>query len=79
MATMTIASPAPGDAGLSYTQNVSRAARALLAALLAVKAAEPASRRAPVHGGSWFSRDDEPQFMMPNLAQELARFAGRAD
>jgi hypothetical protein len=69
--------------GLSYTQNVGRAARALLAALLAVNArpATPAKRA--------LDRDRELSLrelyrlaagydsVMPNLAQELRYIASR--
>ena len=75
MATMTIASPAQADASLNYAQNVGRAARALLAALLAITpraAAEELPRQT-----SWFRRDDMNDFMMPNLEQELICLAGR--
>lgn len=83
MSTLTYGSHAPANAGLSYTQNVGRAARALLAALLAVPVRKD--------GASVTVRRHEYEFadaeqiaaryesVMPNLAQELRVMAARRD
>ena len=77
MATMTIASPAQANANLNYVQNVGRAARAFLAALLDVKSHQAVSQEAPAQRTTWLGRDDTSDFMMPNLEQELICLAGR--
>lgn len=78
MSTLTIASPVHADAGLSYVQNVGRAARALLAALLAVRP-HAEKEEAPVSRRRWLfsQRDESYDYMMPNLTQELAYIAAR--
>lgn len=89
MATLTIQSHAPANTGASYAQNVSRAARALLAALLAFghSAAAPAAPRA---AKAVRARDELSLYrlyclsspydsIMPNLRQELQAMACRDD
>jgi hypothetical protein len=85
MATLTITSPATVNAGLSYTQNVGRAARALLTALLAIT---PQATERPVQATRRNQRDDMPLYhlyslaapydaLMPNQMQELQMMACR--
>ena len=81
MATLTIATPTGATIGSNYAQNVGRAARALLAALLAVDARTetPAKARSTSDDISLYrlysmSRYDS---VMPNLVQELTVMAAR--
>jgi hypothetical protein len=81
MATLAIASPTTGTVGTSYADNVGRAARALLAALLAVtpRAAQPAKACEAREGVSLLRlyRMSGTDSVMPNLAQELDMIAKR--
>ena len=88
MATLTMTSPVATSTGSSYTQNVGRAARALLAAILAFNsgAAAPAAR--PAQETQRVQNEDLSLYnlyslaapydiVMPNLAQELRVMASR--
>ncbi len=78
MSTLTMASPSRTVAGPNYAQNVGRAARALLAALLARPARLPArvSKRR-TDGERLFRFAAQYESVMPNLAQELRAIACR--
>ncbi|MGH8807799.1 MAG: hypothetical protein ACREX0_07975 [Noviherbaspirillum sp.] len=89
MSTFTIASPASTGNGLSYAENVGRAARGLLAALLAVKpqadvaataSAAPAAKgkvRGDLSLYELYRLAGSYDSLMPNLAQELRAIASR--
>jgi len=89
MATLTITSPATTSTGLSYTQNLGRAARAFLAALLAVTpGAEVQTASRPVQATRRNQHDNMSLFhlyslaapyadLMPNQEQELRMMACR--
>lgn len=81
MATLTIATPTGAIAGPSYAQNVGRAARALLAALFAVRprAEQPAKARRASDDISLYRLYGMSAYdsVMPNLAQELNAIACR--
>jgi hypothetical protein len=81
MATLTIATPNGATIGSGYAQNVGRAARALLAALFAVRprAEKPAKARRASDDISLYRLYGMSAYdsVMPNLAQELTVLAGR--
>lgn len=92
MSTLAIQSTAQASNGTSYMQNVGRAARALLSALITVPHTAPAARATaqarPAARAA--ARDDLSLYrlyclaspydsVMPNLAQELRVIAGRDD
>ncbi|HZW21611.1 hypothetical protein [Noviherbaspirillum sp.] len=81
MATLTIATPTAGTFGSSYAQNVGRAARALLAALLAVtpRTEQKAQVREASNEVSLLRlyRMSGSDAVMPNLVQELDMIAKR--
>ena len=78
MSTMTIASPAH-VAGSSYFENVAGAARALLAALFAVRPQAPVADKADaVSVARLYRMAASYDSVMPNLAQELRIIALRA-
>ena len=87
MATLTFDTTAQAPIGLTYAQNVGRAARALLAALL-TPPADSAARPAPAVRAKASTSDDMALYrlyclaspydsVMPNLAQELKVMASR--
>jgi hypothetical protein len=90
MSALTFPTTVPASAGLTYAQNVGRAARTLLAALLAIPARAHAT---PGHGSTArrHTRDDDMALyrlnslaspydcVMPNLEQELRVMAGCRD
>lgn len=84
MSTATLTSSASTN-GLSYGQNVGRAARALLAALLAVSprspAAQASSKAVPENREAsilhLYRLAASYDSVMPNLAQELRAIASR--
>jgi len=89
MATLTINNPSQVSTGTTYAQNVVRAARALLEALLTPHASAYA-RPAPAVRSKAAARDDMSLYrlyclaspydsIMPNLAQELNAMACRDD
>ncbi len=90
MSTLTISTTVPASAGLTYAQNVGRAARTLLAALLATPARAHAAPKQVVTARR-HSRDDDMALyrlnclaspydcVMPNLEQELRVLAGCRD
>lgn len=81
MATLTISSPGQAYAGTSYAENVARAARGLLAAILAIT---PESRATPAKESryrsvlSLYRLADSYEASMPSLAQELRAIASRS-
>lgn len=89
MSTATITTSSLSDGGLSYAQNVGRAARALLAAVLAV-GSRPAAVAAPAQRAEQTTRERQVSLyqlyrlagqydsVMPNLAQELRSIAARS-
>lgn len=85
MSTLTISPSATAEAGHSYARNVGRAARALLAALLALPQSAPARSREAVRGTTGDDLDlyrlyrmtGSSDSLMPNLAQELRTMAAR--
>lgn len=67
-----------GDAGLSYTANVGRAFRSLLAALLSVKSAPQAAPAARLRDQlALFRLARDYEALSPNLAAELRSLASR--
>ncbi len=83
MSALTYGSHAPASAGLSYAQNVGRAARALLAALLAIPLRRDSASAAVRRHESEFADAEliaaRYESIMPNLAQELRVMAARRD
>lgn len=81
MATLSIATPAADSIGSSYTQNVGRAAHALLVALFNVnsRVEQPAKVRKGSADVSLMRlyRISGTDSMMPNLIQELDMIASR--
>jgi hypothetical protein len=87
MATLTMNSPATMNAGSSYAQNVGRAARALLAAVLAFNSTTVPAATQSIQQPHRSQSDDlalyqlyslaAPYDVMPNLAQELRVMASR--
>jgi hypothetical protein len=80
---IAIASTAPATANGSYAENVGRAARSFLAALLAVKP-EQAHKAAPSNAKAKYDSlyalyrlAGSYDSVMPNLAQELRAIASR--
>lgn len=91
MGTLTVTSPAH-VAGTNYAQNVGRAARALLDAILAFRASAPVATSAPIVRSAQEVRAKAREnvslyrlyalsapydSVMPNLRQELEIMAGR--
>ncbi|WP_292932466.1 hypothetical protein [Noviherbaspirillum sp.] len=88
MSALTFGSHAPANAGVTYAQNVGRAARALLAALLAVPARKQTAADEAAASARHINGEDTALFrlyrlaspydaIMPNLQQELMVMAGR--
>lgn len=77
MSTMTINSPAH-VAGSSYLENVAGAARALLAAIFAVRPQAAAEKTDEVSVARLYRLAASYDSVMPNLAQELRVIAMRA-
>lgn len=78
MSTITFNSAAHADTHSSYAGNVGRAFRSLLAALLAIKPAQPATPRAQLRNRmAVFSLAKQYETLSPNLAAELRYIASR--
>lgn len=78
MSTLTFPHSARNEATSTYAQNVGDAFRSLLAALLAVKPAQPASLRSKLRDQlAVFRLAREYETLSPNLAAELRFIASR--
>ena len=81
MTTLTASTPAQATVGSNYAANVSRAARALVHALFAVKprVATSASRVTARDLYRLYGMANKCESVMPNLAQELRFIAARGN
>lgn len=78
MSTMTFPQAARSEAASTYAQNVGHAFRSLLAALFAVKPAQPATLQARLRDQlAVFKLAREYEALSPNLAAELRSIASR--
>lgn len=78
MSTITFPHAARNEVASTYAQNVGYALRSLLAALLAVKPAQPASPRSAMRDRlAVFRLAREYEALSPNLAAELRFIASR--
>jgi hypothetical protein len=78
MSTITFTQAARGEATSSYAENVGRAFRSLLAAVLAIKPQQPATPRATLRNQlAVFRMAKQYEGLSPNLAAELRYIASR--
>lgn len=78
MSTLTFPQAARNEAASTYAQNVSHAFRSLLAALFAVKPAQPVTQQARLRDQlAVFRLAREYEALSPNLAAELRFIASR--
>ena len=78
MSTVTFPHASRNDGALTYAQNVGAAFRSLLAALLAVKPAQPVPQLAKLRDQlAVFRLAREYEALSPNLAAELRSIASR--
>lgn len=78
MSTITFPHAARNESASTYAQNVGYAFRSLLAALLAVKPAQPVSQRAALRDQlAVFKLARDYEALSPNLAAELRFIASR--